>query len=201
MQFLLAAAWYLAEAIWSDQKTVQHWVGGVKMADIPCALVKELRATGYFFEELKSCSDSKEIDLASLSKDLAVPYLARKSASYQSAERIRRGMILDLAVKFLSEASDGEMAEAIFGLKRVAASEIDTNEKALHRDERVEKSKLFLWRQRLEEARFLDKLLMSIIKVFKLAEIKAKRDRSEENCESVYDAIEQCWEPSVLPGV
>jgi len=83
----------------------------------------------------------------------------------------------------------------------VGASEIDTNEKALYRDERVEKSQLFLWRQRLEEARFLDKLLMSIIKVFKLAEIKAKRDMAEENCESVYDAIKQCWEPSVLPGV
>lgn len=171
------------------------------MAEIPCALVKDLRSTGYFFEELKSCNDSKEIDLAVLSKDFAVPYLARKSASYQRREPAGRGKILDLAVKFLSEANDGEMAEAIFGLKKVAASEIDKNEKALHRDEGAEKSELFLWRHRLEEARFLDKLLMSIIKVFKLAEIKVKRDISEEDCESVCDAIKHCWEPSVLPGV
>jgi len=171
------------------------------MAEIPCALVKDLRSTGYFFEELKSCNDSKEIDLASLSKDFVVPYLARKSASYQRPERIGGGKILELAIKFLSETNEGEMADAIFGLKKVAAAEIDTNEKALHRDERVEKSKLFLWRQRLEEAQFLDKLLMSIIKVFKLAEIKGKRDISEDNCESVGDTIKHCWEPLVLPGV
>jgi hypothetical protein len=171
------------------------------MPETPCALVKDLRSTGYFFDELKDYNQSKEIDLTSLSKDFAVPYLARKSESYQTLGRIKRAKILDLAVKFLGEANDDEMAETIFGLKKVATSEVDTNEKALHRNEGFKKTELFCSRQRLEEARFLDKLLISIIKVFKLAELKAKRDIPDGECNSVCDTIKHCWEPSVLPGV
>ncbi len=60
------------------------------MAEIPCALVRDLRSTGYLFEELKSWNDSKEIDLASLSKDFAVLYPARKSTSYKRPEPVRK---------------------------------------------------------------------------------------------------------------
>jgi hypothetical protein len=170
------------------------------MAETPCALVKDLRSTGYFFEELKNYNGSQEIHLTSFSKDFAVPYLAKKSESYQKTGRIKRAKILDLAVKFLREANDGEMEETIFGLKKVAASEVDTNAIALYGTDRFEKSELLLCRQKLEEAQSLGKLLISIIRVFKLAEVIGKQDNSEGACDSICDAIKQHWKPSVLPG-
>lgn len=170
------------------------------MAEIPSALVKDLRSTGYCFEELRSYTESKEIDLSSFAKDFAVPYLARKAESYQGPGRINRAKILDLAVKFLCEANDGEMAETIFGLKKVATSEVDTYEKVLYATDRFEKSELLLCRQKLQEAQSLGKLLISIIRVFKLAEVIAKRGEAEGSPGSVRDAIKHYWEPSVQPS-
>lgn len=166
------------------------------MMEMPRALIPDLLSTGYFFEELKQFTGSKEIDLPSLSRDFAVPYLARRSESYQRTGKADRARILSLAVKFLSEASDGEMAQTIFGLKKVVLSEMEIYEKALLSNDRMEKSILFIYRQKLEEAQFLGKMLITIIRVFKLAEPIPKRDKSEEPGDSVFRLIKDYWEPS-----
>jgi len=170
------------------------------MEEIPHALVKDLLSTGYFFEELKNYTESKEIDLLSFSRDFAVPYLSRKSESYQRSGQTDRAMILDLAVKFLYDANDNEIADTILGLKKVAASEVDINEKTLYRNDHVEKSELLSCRRKSEDAQSLGKMLTSIIRVFKLPEVIAKRDKSEGVRDSVEDAIKDYWELSVLPS-
>jgi len=171
------------------------------MTETPHALVKDLLSTGYFFEELNKYTESKEIDLPSFSRDFAVPYLTRKSDSYQKSGQTNRAGILNLAVKFLYESDDGRMAETIFGLKKVAAAEVETNEKALHRHGQLDKSELFSCRQKSEAAQSLGKLLISIIRMFKLAEPIAKRDKSDGESDSVCDAIKDYWQLSVLPGM
>ncbi len=172
------------------------------MTETPHALVKDLLSTGYFFEELKNYTESKEIDLPSFSRDFAVPYLTRKSESYHRSGKANRTKILNLAVKFLFEANDNEMADTIFGLKKVAASEVDTYEKALHKNDQLEKSEILTYRQKLEEAQSLGKMLICIIRAFKLTEITTnKRDKSEDTCETVCGAIKEYWEPSVLSSV
>lgn len=171
------------------------------MAEIPHVLVKDLLSTGYFFEELKNYTESKEIGLSSLSRDFAVPYLTQKSESYQRSGQTNRTKILNLAVKFLYNANDSEMADTIFGLKKVAESEVDTNEKALRTNDQLDKSELLSCRQKSEAAQALGKLLISIIRVFQLAEVITKRDNSEGACDSVADAIKDYWELSVLPSV
>jgi len=171
------------------------------MTEIPHALVKDLLSTGYFFEELKNHTESKEIDLSSFSRDFAVPYLTRKSESYQQSGQTNRTKILNLAVKFLHNANDSEMADTILGLKKVAESEVEINEKALHKTEQLDKSELLSCRQKSETAQSLGKLLISIIRMFKLAEVATKRDKSEEVCNPVEDAIKNYWELSILPGM
>jgi hypothetical protein len=171
------------------------------MTEMPHALVKDLLSTGYFFEELKNYTESKEIDLPSFSRDFAVPYLTRKCKFYLGSGKTNRAKILNLAEKFLYEANDSEMAETIFGLKKVVASEVDTYEKALHRSDQLVKSELLSYRQRLEEARSLGKMLISIIRAFKLSEIITKRDKSEGACDSVCDVIRDYWEPSLPSSV
>lgn len=171
------------------------------MTEMPHALVKDLLSTGYFFEELKNYTESKEIDLPSFSRDFAVPYLTRKSESYQKSGQTNRTKILNLAAKFLYEANDGEIAETILGLKKVAAFEVDTNEKALHKNDQLDKSEIFSCRQKSEAAQSLGKLLISIIRMFNLAEVITKRDKSKEASDSVCDAIKDYWELSVLPGM
>lgn len=171
------------------------------MAELPRALVKDLLSTGYFFEELKKYTESKEIDLASLSRDFALPYLVRKSESYQRAGKTDRIKILGLAVKFLHEASDVQMAETIFGLRRVAASEEDVNSKTLCANESVRKSERFSCREKLEEAQSLGKMLTSIVRAFGLSEMISKRDKSEAECKSLCDEITEYWELAAVPAV
>ena len=170
------------------------------MAETQLALVKDLISTGYFFEELRAYSKSKEIDLPSLSKHFVVPYLNRISESYEESGEPDRSKILNLAVKHLSNVSDDELVDFIFGLKKIAASEIDTNEKALHHSDQFNKSELRSCRQKSEAAMSLSKLLVSIIRIFKLVEVKVKRDKSEEDRNSIYDAIKDSWKLSVLPS-
>jgi hypothetical protein len=171
------------------------------MAETQLALVKDLISTGYFFEELRTYSKSKEIDLASFNKDFAVPYLARISELYQESGELDRSKILNLAVKHLSNASDEELVDSIFGLKKIAASEIDTTEKALHQSDQLNKSELRSCRRKSESATSLSKLLVSIIRIFKLVEIKVKRNKSEEGYNSIYDGISDSWNLPAVPGV
>jgi len=171
------------------------------MTETPRALVKDLLSTGYFFEELKNYTGAAEIDLPSFSRDFAVPYLMGKSESYQRSGKTSRTKILNLAAKFLFEAKDSEVAETILGLKKIAASEVDTYEKALHKDDRLEKSELIFYRRQLEDAQSLGKMLISIIRAFKLTEIMTKREKSEGACNTVCDAIKDYWGLSVLSNV
>jgi hypothetical protein len=171
------------------------------MAETPRALIKDLFSTGYFFEELKNYTESKEIDLNAFSRDFAVPYLIRKSESYQTSGRANRAKILNLAVKFLHEANEAEVAETIIGLKKITESEVDIHEKVLHGSDQLERAEILSYRYKIEEAQSLGKLLISIIRVFKLAEIATKRDKSEGSCDAVCDAIKGYWQQGVLPSV
>ncbi len=167
------------------------------MAEAQLALVKDLISTGYFFKELRTYSESKEIDLPSFSRHFAVPYLTRISESYEESGKPDKSQILNLAVKHLSNVSDEELVESIFGLKKIAASEIDVNEKALHQSDQLNKSQLRSCRQKSESATSLSKLLVSIIRMFKLSEGTFKRDKSEEGRNSIYDVIKDNWNLSV----
>lgn len=168
------------------------------MTETPLALVKDLLSTGYFFEELKNFTGAKEIDLPSFSRDFAVPYLTRKSESYLQAGKTNRTRILNLAAKFMCEARDDEMAQTILGLKKVAASAVDAYEKAIHKEDQLEKSDLLSYRRQLKEAESLGKMLICIIRAFKLTEVVTKRDKTEGACDSVCDAIKDYWGPSAL---
>jgi hypothetical protein len=170
------------------------------MAEIPRALVKDLLSTGYFYEELKNYSESNEIDLASFSRNFAVPHLAKKVEIYQNLGQTNRSGILNLAVKCLSKANDEEMAASILELKKVAASEMDTNEKALFMDVHFDKSELLSFRQKSETAESLGKLLVVIIRMFKLPEALGKRDRSDEVSASIANSIKAHWELPVFQG-
>lgn len=171
------------------------------MEETQRALITDLRSTGFFFEELKNYSEFKEIDLPSFNRDLAVPYLTRISESHEEAGHPERSKILNLAVKYLSNVNDDELADTIFGLKKIAASEIDVNEKALHQTDQFNRSELVFCRHKSESATSLSKLLVSIIRIFKLAEARVKRDKTEEVRNAVSDAIRDNWKLSVQPGV
>jgi hypothetical protein len=171
------------------------------MAETQLALVKDLISTGYFFKELRTYSKSKEIDLPSFNKDFTVPYLTRISESYEESGDPDRNKILNLAIKHLSNVNDDELVDSIFGLKKIAASEIDTNEKALHQSDQLNKVELRSCRRKSESATSLCKLLVSIIRMFNLVEAKVKRDKSEEDRNSIFEAISDSWNPSVLPSV
>jgi hypothetical protein len=168
------------------------------MAEIPQALVKDLLSTGYFYEELKNYSESKEIDLLSFSRDFAVPYLARRSESFQQSGQSSKSIILNFAVKYLSNADDDAISDSIFGLKRVVEYEMEIHEKAYYKNDLIEKSELLSCRQKSESARSLGKLLVSIIKIFKLVEVMAKRDKSEKSSDSVVDSIQAYWKGSLV---
>lgn len=171
------------------------------MAEIPHASVKDLISTGYFFKELKKYTASKEIDLPSFNRIFVVPYLTGKYESYQKSGHTNKSRILNLAGEFLYNANDEEITDTIFGLKKVAASEVEINEKVLHTDDPVEKSELLSCRHKLEAAQSLSKLLISIIRMFKLAEVITKRGKSEALYPSVGDAIKDHWQLSGLPNV
>jgi len=161
--------------------------------ETPHALVKDLRSTGYFFDELKSYSQSSEIDLETYCRSFAVPYLLRVSESYDKSGRSPRSRILMLAIKHLSDPSETEIVDSIFGIKKVAESEIKKTSKT-SLEEQHDKSRILADRQGLESAEFLVKLLVNIIKMFKLAEPDAYRRKKDEVENPVFDAIIQSWE-------
>lgn len=171
------------------------------MTETPHALIKDLLSTGYFFEQLKRYSLSKEIDLPSFSRGFAIPYLTMKCESYQALGKANRARIIGLALKFLQEASDDDMADTIVGIKKAVECEVDAYEKALHRNEALAKSDIISYRQQLEEAQSLGKMLVSIIKTFKLSEAIVKRDKSDAVGESVCEVIKGYWEPLASPVV
>lgn len=162
------------------------------MAPKPCALIKDLRSTGYFYDELKTYSSSPEMDISTYCTDFAIPYLLKLSASYEKLGQGDRSIIFKLAVKYLSEISGEDLIESVFGLKKVALSELDILSKANLKDELVRSESLLIHRK-IESTKSLIKLLVNIIKIFKLAEITAKERKSEGISDSVGDAIMQNW--------
>jgi hypothetical protein len=161
--------------------------------ETPHALVKDLRSTGYFFNELKSYSQSSEIDLETYCTSFAVPYLVNISESYDKSGQSPRSKILMLAVKHLSGPSECEIVDSIFGIKKVAESEIEKTRKT-SLEEQQDQSRYFANRQGLESARFLIKLLVNIIKTFRLPEPNGYRKKKDEPENPVFDAIIQSWE-------
>ena len=110
-------------------------------------------------------------------------------------------MILDLAIGYLTNVSDDKLVDSIFGLKKIAASEIDANEKALHQSGQLNKSKLRSCQRRSESATSLSKLLVSIIRMFKLVEVQVKHDKSEEDRNRIFDLIRDSWNLSIVPSL
>ncbi len=161
--------------------------------EIPNALVKDLRSTGYFFDELKNYSQSPVIDIKDYCANLAVPYLDKVSGFYDKSGQSNRSGILRLAIEHLSNSNDLEIVDSIFGLKKVAEAEIVKAGKASI-EEQPDKSKSLVSRQRLESAEFLVKLLVSIIKMFKLVRPNANQKTTEEAHNPVFEAITQNWE-------
>lgn len=172
------------------------------MSETPSAPVKDLLSTGYFYEELKNyskSSEAKEIDLVSFSRNFAVPYLARKSASYTGPGQANRALILNLAVTSLSNANDSEVTETILALKKVADSEVQVNEKEICTTDQPARAQFC--RQRSESAQWLRKLLTSITKMFKIAPILGKEDKTDETDDSIENSIKSCWELSIPPVI
>ncbi len=167
------------------------------MSEIPNAPVNDLLSTGYFYEELKSymkSTQSKEIDLVSFNKDYALPYLIRKSESYKGSGETNRARILNLAIKFLSNVNDGELTETIFALKKVAELEVEVIEREIYTSDQSGSAQSC--RQRSESAQSLKKLLTSVIKMFKLAQIVGRPHDSGEEQDSVENLIKSYWQLS-----
>lgn len=173
------------------------------MSETVNAPFKDLLSTGYFYDELKNyikSTESNEIDLISFNRDFAVPYLIRKSQSYKDPWQTNRARILNLAVKFLSDVNDEELTDTIFALKKLAESEVDKNEKEIRTTDQPLSTQSY--RQRSESAQSLGKLLTSIVKMFRLAQVSRKRDNSDdEEQDSVEYTIRSYWEESMLPSV
>ena len=79
--------------------------------EIPHAQVKDLRSTGYFFEELKNYSQSPEMLITTYCNDFAAPYLVKLSESYDRSGRPVRSRILRLAIKHLSDQGEYEVKQ------------------------------------------------------------------------------------------
>ncbi len=161
--------------------------------EIPHALVKDLSSTGYFFDELKKYSQSPEMDVTNYCNNFATPYLVKLLESYDRSGQPDKTRILRFAITYLSNPSDDEIVSSIFGLKRVAVYEMDQTAKA-SLQEQFDKSRALSNRQRLESAEFLNKLIVNIIKMFRLAEPNAGRKKADEVEDPVSDAIIQNWE-------
>lgn len=148
------------------------------MAEISQVLVRDLLSTGYFFEELKTYSKSTEMDIHTYSRNYAIPYLIKTSESHWRSGQSGRNKILDSAVELLSDANDDELIESFFALKKMARSEIEINEKLLSEIGRHNKSEVLNCYQQSEAANCLLKLIVNIIKLFRLPEVTNKRDKS-----------------------
>jgi len=167
------------------------------MTETAQVLIKDLLSTGYFFEDLKKYPKSAEMDLLSYSRDYVIPYLTMKSAAQRATNRAAHNRILSFACDTLSDANDEEMVAAIFGLKKVAISEIELNEKMLSPIGQLSQSKVSLYSRRTESAKSLLKLLVNIIRMYKLPEVISKTNKSEAACGSVGDVIGCKWQASV----
>ena len=162
--------------------------------EIPHALVKDLRSTGYFYNELKSYSQSPEIDLAQYCSNLAIPYLVKASESLDRRGRPDGSKIFRFAIQQLSNPGDLELVQTIFGLKKVAELESITSGKACI-EGKVNKPGFAGHSHRLESAEFLLKLLVNIIKMFRLTEPARLGQRTfDEPDEPAGDAVMQEWE-------
>jgi len=149
------------------------------MAEISEVSVKDLLSTGYFFEELRDYSKSTEMNIHTYSRNYAIPYLIKISESQRGSGQPDRNKILDSAVESLSEAKDDELIDSIFAVKKIATSEIQINERLLSEIGRHNKSEVLHCYHNSESAKCLLKLMVNIIRIFKLPEVKAKRDRSK----------------------
>ena len=137
------------------------------MASKPCASVKDLLSTGYFYEELKTYSSS-EIDISTYCKDLAIPYMLRRSDSYEKLGQDEKAVIFKLAIENLSNVGDECLSESVIELKKLAQSTLNTL--ASNFSKSSDKSEDRLINSKMEAARILNKLIVSMVKVFKLTE-------------------------------
>ena len=162
--------------------------------DIPRAMVKDLRSTGYFYNELKNYSNSQEIDLETYCATFAVPYLIGVSEYHERSGRLQRGKILRLAIMYLSNQSEFEIMDSIFVLKKIAESESDKASKAIRQQE-LNKSLSLKNREKLESAEFLIKILVTFIKMFRLAKPNVDRVQDGDEVEDpVFNDIIRSWE-------
>ncbi len=162
--------------------------------EIAHALVKDLRSTGYFFDELKNYTQSPDMDITTYCTNFAIPYLVRVSESYDRSGHPDRSRILRLAIEHLSSPSDEDAVGSIFGLKKVAGSEIAKAHKEASLQEEFDKPKSLANRHRLESAELLVKLLVNIIKMFRLAEPNARQKKADEIPDPVGEAVMKSWE-------
>lgn len=149
------------------------------METMPNASLKDLLSTGYFYKDLKKYNASNEIDLSSYSRNYAIPYLSRLLDLNKDSGEIHGNEILTLAIDFLTKAKDEELGESILELKSIITSEIDSNEIMLYQLGLGDKHRLKACRQKSQSAQTLSKLLVSIIKMFKLSEGAPKRGASK----------------------
>lgn len=159
------------------------------METMPSALVKDLLSTGYFYAELRSYGHSKEIDLATYIRDYTIPFLTKTSDKYKISGQVDRYEIFNLAIKCLADVHDDALGESILGLKKMTAEEIDSNEKGLHRVNQDDQSRRACHRKS-QSAQTLAKLLVSIIKMFKLVESVTKRNPQQAVDDPVKDLQE-----------
>jgi hypothetical protein len=170
------------------------------MSQVPDVLVKDLLSTGYFFEELKSYSESTEMGIHTYSRHYAIPYLIRSSESYQASRQLDRCKILNLAVESLSKVNDEDLVDSIFKLKKVAMAQIELNERSLSEIGRHERSEVQASHQQFESAQSLLKLLVNIIRMFKLSEALVAKDKLKNTSESSVDTVSGDENSSVQPG-
>jgi hypothetical protein len=166
------------------------------METMPNALIKDLLSTGYFYEDLKLYTEAKEINLSAYSRNYAIPYLIKMLDSFETSGQIDRSEILNLAVNSLMNVKDEELIASILELKKMTHSEIDIHERALHQMDSSDKSGLRTCRRKSESAQTLAKLLVSIIKMFKLTETFPKRGAGK----SLGDADLNAQEVPILIG-
>jgi hypothetical protein len=163
------------------------------METMPSALVKDLLSTGYFYAELRSYNISKEIDLATYVRNYTIPFLAKTLDGYRRSGQVDKYDIFNLAIKCLADVHDDALGESILGLKKITAEEIDSNEKVLHRVNQDDTSRRVCHRKS-QSAQILAKLLVSIIKMFKLPENLTKRKTQQ----AVDETVKDLQEPTVL---
>lgn len=169
--------------------------------EIAPALLKDLRSTGYFFDELKNYTQSPDMGITTYCINFVIPYLLRISESYDRSGRSDRSRILRLAIEHLSSPNDDEAVDSIFGLKKVAVSEIAKAHKEAAIEQEFDRSRSLANRHRLESAELLVKLLVNIIKIFRLTEPKARQKKADEIPDPADDAIMQRWEALELTVV